>query len=79
VLYSPSTGRTYTGYTSDLPKRFGSHNNLATKGFTIKFRPWVILLTEFYALKSDALKREKELKGGQGRAFIRQLIKQYSN
>jgi GxxExxY protein len=32
--------RIYIGCTSDLPNRFLSHNELATKGQTIKFRPW---------------------------------------
>jgi predicted GIY-YIG superfamily endonuclease len=34
ALYSPSFNQIYTGYTSDLPNRFLSHNELATKGHT---------------------------------------------
>ncbi len=53
-----------------------SHNELATKGFTIKFRPWIIAFTEEYSTKAEAMKREKALKGGQGRKFIREKIKE---
>ncbi|HEY4198867.1 MAG TPA: GIY-YIG nuclease family protein, partial [Mucilaginibacter sp.] len=39
VLYSPSHNQIYIGYTSDLHNRFLSHNELATKGHSIKYRP----------------------------------------
>ena len=60
--------------TSDLKERFRSHNELATKGWTKNFRPWVIIYTEEYINKSDALRREKYLKSGIGREFIVSLI-----
>ena len=60
----------YVGYTADLEQTLLSHNQLATKGWTINFRPWELIYSEEYATKSAAMKREKQLKGGQGRAFI---------
>jgi len=51
-----------------------SHNELATKGFTTKYRPWEIIYTEAYNSKTDALKREKQLKQGQAREWIRKTI-----
>ena len=39
-----------------------SHNQLATKGWTIKFRPWEVVYAEDYVDKPSAMKREKELK-----------------
>jgi len=48
VLYSHKYNQIYIGFTSDLANRFLSHNELATKGHTIKFRPWVIAYTEKY-------------------------------
>ena len=74
ALYSPSFDKIYIGITSDLDDRFKSHNDLATKGFTVKFRPWIILYTEEYPTKSEALKREKQLKSSRGRQFIRSKI-----
>jgi putative endonuclease len=51
-----------------------SHNQLATKGYTIKYRPWKVIYTEEFSDKASAMKREKELKSSNGRAFIRSLI-----
>ena len=76
VLDSEKFDKIYIGYTSDLEKRFTSHNKLGTKGWTIKFRPWRIIHTEKFSTKSDAMKREKQLKSSRGRNWIREnLIK----
>ena len=75
VLYSPQFEKIYIGFTSDIEARFKSHNELATKGWTVKFRPWIILHTESFANKAEAMKREKQLKSGGGREFIWSLIK----
>ena len=74
VLYSPSSGRTYTGFTSNLEQRILSHNSLATKGYTLKFRPWVVIHTELFQSKQEAMAREKQLKTGAGRQFIKNII-----
>jgi len=37
VLYSQKYDKIYIGATSDLENRFLSHNELDTKGYTIKF------------------------------------------
>ncbi|MGJ1447189.1 GIY-YIG nuclease family protein [Sphingobacterium spiritivorum] len=74
VLYSGVYDKIYIGMTSDLPGRLLSHNELGTKGWTIRYRPWELLYTEEYATKSEALNREQELKSYQGRLFIRGLL-----
>lgn len=74
ILYSEKFNKNYTGYTSNLIERFKSHNILETKGYTLKFRPWKVIHVEFYNSKSDAMKREKYLKTGIGREFIKNLI-----
>jgi putative endonuclease len=70
VLYSSKHNKIYIGYTSDLEIRIISHNEKATRGFTIKYRPWKIVHTESFMTKSEAMKREKELKSARGRKFI---------
>jgi len=70
VLYSKKYNRIYIGYTSNMEQRLLSHNELSTKGYTIRYRPWTIVLTEEYKTKGEARDREKQLKGGQGRAFV---------
>jgi len=64
VLYSQKFNKIYIGYTSDLVNRFLSHNELATKGHTIKYRPWVIAHAEEFETKAEAMKREAQLKKG---------------
>ncbi len=73
ILYSEKFDKTYVGFTTSLIERFKSHNELATKGFTIKFRPWKVVYLEFYNSKTEALNREKWLKTGNGRIFIKNL------
>ena len=74
ILFSEKHNKTYVGYTSDLIKRFHSHNSLAIKGWTISFRPWKVMYVEFFDSKMDALRREKVLKTGKGRDFIKKLM-----
>ncbi|WP_433833364.1 GIY-YIG nuclease family protein [Flavobacterium anhuiense] len=74
VLFSEKFSKTYIGFTSNLIERFKSHNQLATKGYTLKFRPWKVIHVEFFDSKSEAMKREKYLKTGIGREFIKNLI-----
>ena len=73
-LHSEKHNKIYIGFTSDLEARMNSHNQLATKGYTIKYRPWKVIYTEDFSDKASAMKREKELKSSNGRAFIRSLI-----
>jgi len=74
-LYSFKYDKIYVGYTSDLISRFHSHNSLATKGYTLRHRPWIVAYTEELESKSVAMKREKELKSSRGRAYLREHIR----
>ena len=76
VLYSEKFDKIYIGFTANITNRLKSHNELARKGWTIKFRPWEIIYKEEFADKTDALHREKELKSARGRDWIRQMIGQ---
>jgi len=51
----------YTGYTSDLRKRFKEHNSGLAKSTKFK-KPWRIVYYEAYASRQDAKKREENLK-----------------
>jgi len=74
ALYSKVHDKIYIGFTSNLEGRLLYHNQFATKGFTMKFRPWEIIFYETFLTKEDAMKREKQLKSANGRLFIRSLI-----
>jgi putative endonuclease len=59
ILYSPASGKTYTGYTTDLERRLNEHNFSEVKGFTLRYRPWILIHTESFNEKTHALKKEK--------------------
>ena len=77
VLYSHMHGKSYVGFTSDLPGRLLSHNELGHKGWTLKYRPWELVFTEEYETKAEAMKREKWLKSGVGREFVQNRINRW--
>jgi len=74
VLYSKTHDRLYIGYTSHLYNRLMHHNQKGVKGWTIKYRPWVLIHLELFYTKSEALSRERSLKSGKGREFLRHQI-----
>ena len=74
VLYSEKYDKLYIEYTSDLKQRLLSHNELARKGWTVKYRPWKLIYSEELTNKSAAIKREQELKSHRGRDFLQSLI-----
>ena len=73
VLYSEKYNKHYVGYTSDLESRLKSHNELATKGYTIRYRPWKLIHSETFGTKQSAMSRERWFKSGVGREFIKAL------
>jgi putative endonuclease len=40
-----------------------SHNELGRKGWTIKYRPWILIHVETFNTKIESINRERELKG----------------
>lgn len=75
ALYSKLHDKIYTGYTSDLHQRLISHNHPKNKGWTSKYKPWILIYREEFDCKKDAMQREKQLKGYKGRQFIWELIR----
>jgi len=65
-------GDLYKGFTSNLSERLESHNQGCrwTKGRG----PFKLLYQEEYATKSEAMKREKFLKSGKGREFLKNTL-----
>jgi len=73
VLHSPEYDKIYIGYTNNLKRRLHFHNK-GIQGWTAKYIPWDLVYHEEYETKTEAMKREKELKSYQGRKFIREEI-----
>lgn len=61
VLKSLKNGKLYFGSTSDLRKRRMEHNNGSERS-TRHGVPWKIVYYEAFSAKSDAIKREKQIK-----------------
>ena len=76
VLYSLKFDKIYIGYSSDVERRLYAHNHAKNKGWTKRYQPWILLYQEEFEVKTEAMKREKELKSAKGRAFIRGKVKQ---
>ena len=70
VLRSEKDGRYYVGMTSDLRKRLIAHNTGRTKS-TKGYRPWRLLHLEEYPDREIARKREKYLKSGYGKQWLK--------
>jgi len=73
ILYSEKFGKIYIGQTSDLARRILQHNS-GKHRYTRRYIPWKILYTEHFETRSEAMKREKELKSHQRRNFIRNKL-----
>ena len=54
----------YTGVTSDLVKRVYEHKNKLADGFTKKYNAVKLVYYEVFNDISEAIRREKQIKGG---------------
>lgn len=76
VLRSKKDGKLYTGSTGDLRKRFIEHNT--GKNFSTKGRgPFELIYYEACIEHEDAYAREKFLKSGPGKAYIKKRLKRF--
>jgi putative endonuclease len=76
VLLSLADKKFYTGYTSDLFNRLNLHNTGEVHS-TRKRIPLALIYFEACLSRSDALAREKYLKSGMGKRYIRNRLKVY--
>ena len=79
ILYSRDFKKSYVGSTTSIISRFHSHNKLATKGWTIRFRPWEVVHLEFFETKKEAYQREMWFKSGIGREYKAIVIRRFLN
>jgi putative endonuclease len=74
VLQSLKDKEFYTGYTTDLNRRIKEHNNAAQIS-TSSRTPFRLIYFEGCSIKEDAIAREKYLKSGMGKKYIRNRVK----
>ena len=70
VLFSKKDHELYIGYTNDLEERIKQHKEGKSRA-TVFRRPLTLIYYEAYLRWSDAKRREKYLKGGNGRAQLK--------
>jgi len=77
LLESINTKKWYIGFTPvDVFLRFEKHNGGFVQS-TKAFKPWKLIYFEAYTNRSDATGREKFLKSGAGRTFLKKQLKNY--
>ena len=76
ILLSEKDNLFYTGYTLDLNKRIIEHN--AGKVISTRHRvPFKLVYLEGCLDQKDATRREKYLKSGNGKIYLRNRLKEY--
>ena len=74
ILRSMKDGRFYVGMTENLEKRLSQHNSGRTKS-TKGYIPWKLFFSEEYSDRISAREREKYLKSGFGKQWIKEKYK----
>lgn len=74
VLESRQNGNWYTGCTSDLRKRFAQHNE-GKSTYTKDRGPYDLIYYEASLNKIDAFARERYLKSGMGKRYIKNRLR----
>lgn len=67
-------GFKYTGMTEDIENRLLEHNSKSKSFWTKRGADWKLVYSEMFENKTDALKREKWLKSGHGRDYLKTKI-----
>lgn len=76
ILQSQKSGKFYTGYTSDLRKRFKEHNE-GKSTYTRSRGPYELIYYEACLNEQDARARELYLKAGKGKRFLKYRLKRF--
>jgi len=72
AIVSKNKNRIYVGLTKDLGSRLKEHNRGKTKS-TQCYRPWTLLYFEKFPARTVARMREKQLKSGYGKEFLKEV------
>lgn len=76
VLYSAFDHGMYIGYSANLQRRLGEHR-LGLSAATQHRRPWHLMYYEAYVYAEDALGRERFLKSGAGRTYLKKQCRHF--
>ena len=73
ILYSNKLNKFYIGFSANLPDRILKHNR-SNKGFTSTGKPWLLIYSEIFSTKREAMVREKQLKNWKNPERLMRLI-----
>ncbi len=76
ILKSEKDNGFYTGYTKDLKNRLEMHNSGKVRSTTNR-RPFKLIYWEGCLNQQDATRREKYLKSGNGKIYLKNRLKNY--
>lgn len=74
VLQSLSHGTLYIGSSDDPEGRLKNEHNKGKVRYTKGRMPWVLVHKEIFSTRAEAMKREKFLKSGKGREYVKKLL-----
>ena len=69
IIYSEKFDRNYIGQTDNIDIRLERHNSGTVKS-TKAYTPWKIVHTEEFSTRSEAVRREHEIKKKKSRKYI---------
>jgi putative endonuclease len=74
ALRSLSRNYIYVGLTDNLDRRIAQHN-LGLNPTTKSYRPFELIWSDSFPTRSEARLREKYLKSGVGKTFLKSLLR----
>jgi len=74
ILQSPKTHRYYIGSTENLENRLEEHNSGETKSIRNGI-PWKIVHTKEFQTRSEAVKKEKQIKARGAKRYLDSINK----
>jgi putative endonuclease len=73
ALKSVKRNYIYVGLTDNIERRIAEHNSGRSKT-TKPYAPFILILTEEFPSRIEARKREKYLKSGIGKEYLKKLL-----
>jgi len=74
ILFSEALNKYYIGSTQDINIRLEKHLQ-SNKGFTSKAKDWVLMYSEEFKMRTEVIRRERQIKKWKSRIMIEKLFK----
>jgi putative endonuclease len=74
ILYSESCDKYYIGQTMNIDQRMAEHNAGRGGSFSSKCSSWKLMHSETFPTRTEAVRREREIKNKKSRRYIEWII-----